>query len=467
MKSEIGLIGLGVMGKSLALNMANKGYKLSLFNRKEAGIDENIALTFIAKHDKLKTAKGFDQLKPFIDSLITPRVIIIMITAGKVVDQVIKSIETYLQDGDVIIEGGNSHYLDTRQRFHSLKTKGIHFLGTGISGGVEGALSGPSIMPGGSYDGFLRVESLLSNIAAKDKNGNACMNYMGEGDAGHFVKTVHNGIEYAEMQIIAEMYTILRKGAGLNTPKIIDIFTYWLENGHRSYLLEITIDILKKQDDNDRVIDKIVDIARDNGTGSWSIQAASIFGVPVPTIIEALNARHTSFFLEDRKKAHSLYSPASQKMKINYENLAQSYLAARIINHHQGFHLIEEASERYDWNIKLEKVAQTWLNGCIIQSDLMDDISEHLKITNRLLNAKAIVPLMQKLAPKLAGIVSMANKSLLYIPCLSASLNYFAGFTGLNSSANLIQAQRDFFGAHKVLIKDDPSQTPTHINWSK
>lgn len=293
------------------------------------------------------------------------------------------------------------------------------------------------------------------------------MHYMGGDGAGHFVKTVHNGIEYAEMQIIAEIYTILKKGMGLNNAEIADIFSSWLEKGHRSFLLDITIKILKQKKGEEDILNHIVDIARDKGTGSWSIQAASIFGLPVPTIIEALNARHISAFIEARKKANSLYQQSSPEINISLDTLANAYMSARIIILHQGFHLIDEASKRYNWDIKLETVAQTWLSGCIIQSELMEEVVHYLKQNRYILNAENIVRNMQKMLPDLAKVVSQANIAMLYIPCFSASLNYFIGYTEVESSANLVQAQRDFFGAHKVLLKDDSSETPTHINWSK
>ena len=463
MKADVGIIGLGVMGKSLALNIAGKGYSISLYNRPEPTLGENIADEIIAENEVLSGAKGFNELKPFIASLRIPRKVLLMIKAD-VVDKVLGQIEPLLQSGDVIIEGGNSHYLDTVLRSKKFEEKGIHFLGTGISG-EEGALKGPSIMPGGSKYGFQLVEEILDKIAAKTSDGKSCMTFIGPNGAGHFVKMVHNGIEYGEMQIIAEIYTILRDGMGYNPSQIADVFEHWSGTGHRSYLLGITARILQKKEDNDWIIDKILDRSTAKGTGGWTVKTASDLGVSAPTITAALFARFQSEETKQRATAKHLYPTEKKMIELDVELLANAYKAARIINHHQGFQTIEKANSEFQWGINLPDLAKIWTNGCIIQSELMNDLAVVLKEGKPILSSAKIVPIIKNNKSSLTEVVALALNSGIPVPVLSSALNYFLAYAEKKSSANLIQAQRDYFGAHGIHWMDDPEGKSFHYNW--
>ncbi len=465
MKRDIGLIGLGVMGKSLALNMAGKGYSLSLFNRPEQGKGDHIAQRIIEENSLLSGSLGFEELSPFLNTLKSPRIIFIMIKAGEAVDQLLDSLKPFLVKGDVIIEGGNSHYTDTIRRFDDFSQEGIYFLGTGISGGEQGALKGPSIMAGGSKEGFEKVAGILDAIAAKDNNGNACMSFVGRDGAGHFAKMVHNGIEYGEMQIIADIYAILKDGLELKPEQIANTFEKWLHNNHYSFLLEITIDILRKKEDAHWVIDKIADQALAKGTGSWTVQAACDLHIPVQTIAAALFARYQSAFKNERLEANQLYKPEKKQFRQSTDSLAKAYQTARIINHHQGFHLIEAASKKYHWGIDLSSLAHTWTKGCIIQSELMSDLLEILNERKAVLSSFAIVPRIKAGLPHLAELVSNTAISGIATPALSASLNYMYCYMEGRSTANLIQAQRDYFGAHGIQWSDNPSGKSFHYKW--
>ena len=307
MKKQLGLIGLGVMGKSLSRNFADKGVQLSLYNRFVKDIEENVAVNFIKSHDELSNALGFEELDKFVASLESPRKIFLMISAGSAVDSTIENLIPLLDKGDLIIDGGNSHYKLTQARNDKLANHGIYFIGTGVSGGEEGALKGPSIMPGGEKEAYALIQNELESIAAKDKNGHACCGHIGRGGAGHFVKMVHNGIEYAEMQLIAETYGILKNSAKMSNGEISAVFEQWLSEGASSYLLEITVKILRKKEGSQDLIDIILDKAGNKGTGSWTTIAACELGVPTPTLTAALFARYQSAFKEIRTEAEKKY----------------------------------------------------------------------------------------------------------------------------------------------------------------
>lgn len=465
LKKDIGLIGLGVMGKSLALNMAGEGYSLALFNRPEPGIGDQIASDFIDHNPDLANATGFEEIIPFVAALKRPRIIFIMIKAGEAVDQLLDSLKPILNEGDVIIEGGNTHFSDTIRRCESFSQKGIYYLGTGISGGEEGALKGPAIMAGGSAEGFGKAKDIFKSIAAKDKIGNACAGLIGAGGAGHFVKMVHNGIEYGEMQLIAEMYAILKDGYKMNPNQIADTFEQWIKNGSKSYLLEITIAILRKKEGDQWALGKIKDEASSKGTGSWTVQTASDLGVAVPTIAAALFARFQSSDKQQRLAAGKLYRVEKNPIGQSLDNLQKAFQVARIINHHQGFQLIELASKKHHWEIDLASLAQIWTGGCIIQSDLMIELAEILKRNKDILSSAEIVTQVTSSLPHLAMFVSLSARSGMATAAFSASLNYFYNYTNGHSSANLIQAQRDYFGAHGIQWEDDPEGKSFHYNW--
>ncbi len=304
-KSEFGLLGLGVMGKSLCRNLANNGFKISMFNRHVNGVEENVALNFRNEHKELSLALPFDDLKEFVNSIQKPRKIMLMVNAGKTVDIVIDDLLPHLSDGDIIIDGGNSNYNKTKERFEYLQSKKIHFIGTGVSGGEEGALKGPSIMPSGNKDAYNLVKPFLEKIAAKDDNDLPCCTYIGPEGSGHFVKMVHNGIEYAEMQLLAEVFGIL-SSTGKNPDEIADVLESWKSTAS-SYLLEITVDILRKKEGNDWLVNKILDKAGNKGTGNWTTIATAELGAPSTMIASALFARYTSFLKEDRVEAQNLY----------------------------------------------------------------------------------------------------------------------------------------------------------------
>ncbi len=463
--SEFGLIGLGVMGKSLSLNLAEKGFRLSLYNRHEAGFEEKVAEHFIHSEALLNQAKGFDDLEQFVQSLNPPRKIFMMIKAGAALDKVIESLLPHLDKGDILIDGGNSHYRDTSRRMKALEAQGYHYIGSGVSGGEEGARRGPSIMPGGSPEAYQAIKAYLEAIAAKDKNGLPCCAFIGKGGAGHFVKMVHNGIEYAEMQLIAECYGLLRYGAGYSPDEIAKVFESWMKQNLGSYLLEISIDILRKREGQGWLIDKILDKAGNKGTGSWTSIAAAELGVPVTMITAALYARYTSSYKTERLANHKLYNISKKRGSVDLEYLKSAYQLARIINHHQGMQLIVSAGKEYDWQLNLSEIARIWTNGCIIRSQLMEVLVEKLKTEENILNVPEMIEIALNNKDALANILLSAIKTNIETPCLMAAYQYLLAYTSAQSTANMIQAQRDFFGAHTYQRVDDPSEKFYHTNW--
>jgi 6-phosphogluconate dehydrogenase len=466
-KSDVGLIGLGVMGTSLARNIAGKGFSVSIFNRHVEGKEEDVARKTADKYAELKQSKPFDDLEAFTASLKTPRKIILMVNAGQAVDDVIVKLTPLLDAGDVVAECGNSHFRDTDNRQKKLATLGIHFVGTGVSGGEEGALKGPSIMPGGSTEGFELVKDILFSIAAKNELNEICCGHIGDGGAGHFVKMVHNGIEYAEMQLITEMYSHLRYDQKKEPGEIASVFEQWNQGDANSYLLSITIDILRFKDaDGTPLINKISDVAGNKGTGSWTTITASELGVPVPAISEALFSRYLSSFSNDRSRYASLYQNEGNSFLIDGDNLMHTYMFCRIINHYQGMKLIKEASDTFKWDIDTAALLKIWSGGCIIRSSLLSvfrkgwtdsgsDIMEH-PYTRNLIN--------DHLGEIKQAISDLARSDRSY-PVSSSCLEYFKMLVTPRSSAYMIQAQRDYFGAHTYKRIDDPSETSDHTNW--
>ncbi|MBW1296055.1 NADP-dependent phosphogluconate dehydrogenase [Aquimarina litoralis] len=469
--SEIGLIGLGVMGKSLAKNLLSKNFKLSVYNRHVDGVEVDVAKKFVAEHSEYKQLLGFDDLQKFVDSIEQPRTIMVMVNAGKPIDLVIDALIPLLSKEDCIIDGGNSHYKATLERSERLAEKGIHFLGTGISGGEEGALKGPSIMPGGAKVAYERSGKFLEAIAAKDKNNLSCCTYIGPDGSGHFVKMVHNGIEYAEMQLLAETYQLLRFYLGKTPIEISNIFKSWIQNGAKSYLLEITSDLLLKKEKDDFLIDKILDKAGQKGTGGWSTVAALELGVSLPTISESVMARNVSGIKAKRVHASEIYQLGKKQFSSNettfIEHLEKAFIATSIINHHIGFELINEASITHNWELNLSEIARIWTNGCIIRSMLMEQISQLFfkKNDTSLLLFPEIVTTMKLNIDALSEIVGTGLKAGIAMPVLSSAINYFYGYTSSQSSANIIQAQRDYFGAHTYQRVDKPLDQYFHTNW--
>ncbi len=464
MKSEFGLFGLGVMGKSLSRNLAQKGFKISVFNREAKGTEEDVAINFKNAHKELELAQPFSNIEAFVNSLQTPRRIMLMVNAGKITDMVIEDLIPFLSYGDVLIDGGNSNYLKTKERYDYLKSKNIHFIGVGVSGGEEGALKGPSIMPGGNKETYNLVKPYLESIAAKDANNLPCCTYIGEEGSGHFVKMVHNGIEYVEMQLLAEVYTIL-KTIGKNPDEIADILESWKPKTD-SYLLGITIDILRKKDGDDWLVNKIVDKAGNKGTGNWTTIATAQLGAPSTLIASALFARYTSFYKEERLQASENFNIKPSSFNLKTEDVLKGYQFARIINHYQGLKLISEAGKAYDWELNLNEIARIWTNGCIIKSDFMAELILVLKEDDNILKHKIIINQVKSLKPSINKLVSQCVLNELAVPCLSESVNFLNGYTTTNSSANIIQAQRDYFGAHTYQRTDDDSGKFHHTNWN-
>jgi 6-phosphogluconate dehydrogenase len=465
-KSEFGLFGLGVMGKSLSRNLANKGFNISLFNRHVDGIEEDIAKNFKNEFDELSTSQAFDTIEGFVNSLQTPRKIMLMVNAGKIVDFVIEDLLSFLNDGDILIDGGNSNYNKTKERFDYLKSKNIHFVGAGVSGGEEGALKGPSIMPGCAKEIYKDIQPFLESIAAKDDNKFPCCTYIGTEGSGHFVKMVHNGIEYVEMQLLAEVYVML-KALGNNPDEIATILETWKETTN-SYLLEITIDILRKKEGDNWLVNLIMDKAGNKGTGNWTTIATAQLGLPSTMIASALFARYTSFYKEERIIASDNFKEKTiPNLNFNSDDLLKAYQFARIINHYQGFKLIQEASNSYKWDLNLSELSRIWTNGCIIKSDLMVELVDVFKTTDNMLTNSIIIEKIKTLKPSIKKVVSECVLNELPTPTFSESINFLNSFAIANSSANIIQAQRDYFGAHTYQRKNDDSDKFYHTDWKK
>lgn len=463
-KSEFGLFGLGVMGKSLCRNLANNGFKISMFNRHVKGVEENVAVNFKNEFEELSNSQAFDNIGDFVNSLQTPRKIMLMVNAGKTIDYVIEDLLPYLSEGDTLIDGGNSNYKNTKERSEYLKSKNIYFIGTGVSGGEEGALKGPSIMPGGSKETYDSVAPFLNAIAAKDKNNLPCCTYIGPDGSGHFVKMVHNGIEYAEMQLLAEVFVILKE-LGNNPDEIATILESWKTEAN-SYLLEITIDILKKKENGDWLVSKIMDKAGNKGTGNWTTISTAELGVPSSLIASALFARYSSFYKEERTLLNKLYAKETKKPTITAKEVLEAYQFARIVNHYQGIKLISEASKSFKWDINLSEMTRIWTNGCIIRSTFMEDLVDILKENDNILANKQIVKQLKALKPAASNTIAQCILAEITTPCLSESINFFNGITTANSSANIIQAQRDYFGAHTYQRIDDASGKFHHTQWN-
>ncbi len=462
--SEFGLFGLGVMGKSLSRNLASKNIKISIFNRHLDGVEENIAVNFKNEFKELETAKPFDDIEQFVNSLQQPRKIMLMVNAGKTTDIVIESLLPFLAEGDILIDGGNSNYKETKKRLDYLFAKNIHFIGAGVSGGEEGALKGPSIMPSGDKESYKMVAPYLNAIAAKDATNLPCCTYVGKEGSGHFIKMVHNGIEYVEMQLLAEVVHIL-KLSGNNNDEIATILESW-KNVADSYLLGITVIVLRKKEGTTWLVDKIMDKAGNKGTGNWTTIAAAEFGVPSTLIPTALFARYSSFYKDDRVQLNALYGDVNAStLNLSTDDILKAYQFARIINHFQGFNLISEASKKQEWDLNLSEIARIWTNGCIIKSTLMVELVETLKGTDNILKDSAFIEEIKNLKSSINMVVLQCVLNELATPCLSESVQFFNGYISANSQANIIQAQRDYFGAHTYQLIDDPSGKFYHTNW--
>lgn len=464
-KTQFGIFGLGVMGKSLSRNFASKGVRLSMYNRHVAGVEENIASNFKNEYTVFASSQAFDNLATFVASLQTPRKILLMVKAGETIDIVLELLVPLLSEDDIIIDGGNSHYQDTEKRISQLKMKRIHFLGCGISGGESGALNGPSLMPGGNSHAYKEVKEYLELISAKDKTGQPCCTYIGSGGSGNFVKTIHNGIEYVEMQLLAEVYFIYKK-AGKTTEETAQILDGW-KGTVDSFLLEITVTILRTLEKGEPLLEKVLDKAGNKGTGNWSAISSTELGIPSTLIASSLYARYISTFKEMRTHLSSFYEKDYQEFQVDDTSLLEAYKLARIINHYQGFTLLDEASVSMGYKLSLSELARIWTNGCIIRSDLMEDLVSVLKKDKNILVSSELIPEIKRLKPSLAKIVAQSISAEIPVPCFSEALNFFNGITEKQLPANLIQAQRDYFGAHTYRRNDESDGVSHHTNWGK
>lgn len=461
-KSEFGVFGLGVMGSSISLNIADKGYKLSVFNRADGG-EEAVVSNFLSKNPD-KDIQGFTDLELFIQSLERPRKILIMIKAGPTVDLVLNQLLPLLDRGDIIIDGGNSHYINTQKRFDLAQTYGVEFIGAGISGGEEGARKGPSIMPGGKKESYKLVSGILEAIAARDDFGKTCCTYIGPEGSGHFIKMVHNGIEYVEMQLLAEMYALL--ASTLDNEEIATIFERWNNTRQSSYLLEITIAILRKKEGERYLLDLILDKAGNKGTGSWSSKAAFDLGIPNTMMSSAVFARYISSFKKQREKlSKSIQSGTVKKVDPDMVSLEKAYEFARIMNHQQGFKLMRMASNTYSWDLNFSDIARIWTNGCIIKSELMTTLHHEFQSRTDLFDMPDMLDRLVRNESAICETLGVALEQRVALHCFSAAYNYWVDMTTERLSANLLQAQRDFFGAHTYQRIDAPESSFFHSQW--
>ena len=448
--ADIGLIGLAVMGSNLALNIAEKGYRIAVHNRTAGRIDEFMVMAREQGLDGKVVPQA--ELAEFIRTIKRPRSVIIMVKAGKPVDEMIEQLLPHLEMGDAILECGNSLYTDTDRRFAYLAEKGIGYLGIGVSGGEEGARHGPSIMVGGSKQQWHNAEPILTAIAAKF-NGESCCAYLGEGGAGHFVKTIHNGIEYGDMQMIAEVYGVMRDGLGMNPSAASEVFKDWNKGPLNSYLIEITGHVLAaiEPETGKPLVELILDQAGQKGTGVWSAVAAQILGVPATAIEGAVAARSISSRKAERVAAEGVYGKrAGGKSDVSLADLEKALLAGKIVSYAQGFAVMQKASEENGWHLPLATIARIWRAGCIIRSRFLDQISAAYAkggATN-LMMVPDFVAIMKDAHLSLRKIVAAGAIGEFPLICLSASLAYFDSYRQARGTANLIQAQRDFFGAH-------------------
>jgi 6-phosphogluconate dehydrogenase len=452
-KQQFGLIGLAVMGQNLVLNAERNGYSVAVYNRTGSKTE-----AFMQAGGKGKNIKATYTIEEFIDALERPRRIMIMVQAGPAVDKVIEQLKPMLEPGDLVIDGGNSWYEDTERRMKALEAEGIGFLGVGVSGGEEGALWGPSIMPGGSRDAYEKVEPILTAIAAKaPEDGEPCVTYLGQGGAGHYVKMVHNGIEYGDMQLIAEAYDILRRLGKLDAPKLADVFTEWNKGELLSYLIEITAAIFGKIDDETGkpLVELILDSAGQKGTGRWTVQNALEIGAALPTISAAVTARIVSSYKAQRVEAEKILPGPPPVFERDVAGLIDDVRAAlyasKICSYAQGMAMLKTASDAYGWNLQFGEAARIWRAGCIIRAALLGDITRAYEAddppSNLLLDPffKDAVVSRQKAWRR---VVVLATQHGIPVPAMSASLAYFDAYRTGRLPANLIQAQRDYFGAH-------------------
>ena len=469
MLADIGLIGLAVMGENLIMNMESKGFTVAAYNRTTEKVR-----AFTEGRAKGKNIIGAYSLPELVASLKKPRKVMMMIKAGEAVDAMIEQLIPLLDSGDIIIDGGNSHFPDTARRTAYVESKGLYYIGTGVSGGEEGALRGPSMMPGGSPEAWSAVKPIFQAICAKVEDGSPCCDWVGENGAGHFVKMVHNGIEYGDMQLICEAYQLLHDGLGLSNAEMEKIFARWNETELDSYLIEITRDILgHREEDGTQTVDVILDTAGQKGTGKWTGIAALDEGVPLTLIGEAVFARCLSAMKEERVAASVVFPHKKPSFEGNREEFIESVrkalYASKIISYAQGYTLMRTAAKTYGWNLNYGGIALMWRGGCIIRSVFLGKIKEaydkNPDLKNLLLD-DYFAEVMRGLIPAWRKVVAFAVSSGIPMPAFSAALSYFDGYTTDRLPANLLQAQRDYFGAHTYERVDAPRGEFFHTNWT-
>ena len=466
---QIGVVGLGVMGKNLALNMENKGYSVAAYDAWE-----DVVENFIHQEASTKNIEATNRIDEFIQLLEKPRRILLMVKAGQVTDDTIASLVPYLEVGDVLIDGGNSFFQDTMRRNKELSQLGINFIGAGVSGGEEGALHGPSLMPGGQKEAYDLIAPIFQDIAAKVEQ-DACTTYIGPDGAGHYVKMVHNGIEYGDMQLICESYFLLKNMLGLSAEELHEVFAEWNQGELDSYLMEITAEIFKKYDEETGkpMVDVILDRAGQKGTGKWTSQSALDLGVPLPIITESVFARFLSAIKEERMVASQILSgPATSEYdgdkKELIEAIRQALYMSKICSYAQGFAQMRVASEEYHWNLQYGDIAMIFRGGCIIRAGFLQNIKEAYEQNPELKNlllAPYFMDIVEKYQSSLRKVISLAVMRGIPVPCFSAALAYFDSYRTETLPANLLQAQRDYFGAHTYERVD--KQGSFHTEWMK
>lgn len=467
--SDIGLIGLAVMGENLVLNMESKGFQVSVFNRSTDKVDN-----FVNGRAKGKNIKGTQTLEELVQSLERPRKVMLMIKAGSAVDATIESLIPLLESGDIIIDGGNTHFPDTDRRTAYVESKGLLYIGTGVSGGEEGALLGPSIMPGGSPKAWPLVKPIFQGISAKVEDGTPCCDWVGENGAGHFVKMVHNGIEYGDMQLINEAYHIMKDVLGMSADEMHEVFKEWNKGPLDSYLVEITRDILAfKDEDGSPLVDKILDTAGQKGTGKWTAVSALELGIPLTLIGEAVFSRCLSAIKEERVAASKILNgpkPTFNGDKKQFlSDLQDALYASKVVSYAQGYALMAAAAKEYGWNLNYGGIALMWRGGCIIRSIFLGKIKDAFDAEPNLTNL-LLTPFFKDVVEKAqAGwrtVVTTAIMNGIPTPAFATALNYFDGYRSERLPANLLQAQRDYFGAHTYERLDKPRGEFFHTNWT-
>lgn len=451
-KQQIGVVGMAVMGKNLALNIESRGYSVALYNRTGSKTEE-----VVAEHPD-KQLKGTYTVEEFVQSIEKPRRIVMMVQAGKGTDATIQSLLPHLDKGDILIDGGNTFFQDTIRRSEALADSGINFIGAGVSGGEEGALKGPSIMPGGQKEAYDLVAPILEEIAAKAEDGESCVTYIGPNGAGHYVKMVHNGIEYGDMQLIAESYDLMKNLLGLSVDEMADIFKEWNTGELDSFLIEITADILTRKDDlgtDQPIVDVILDAAGNKGTGKWTSQSALDLGVPLPLITESVFARYISAYKEERVQASKVLAKPEMTFdgdkKELIEKIREALYFSKIMSYAQGFAQLRKASKEYEWDLPFGEIAKIWRAGCIIRAQFLQKITDAYEtnpdIENLLLD-DYFKDITTKYHQAVREVVALAVQAGVPVPTFSSAIAYFDSYRSERLPANLIQAQRDYFGAH-------------------